>query len=176
MRRRVTVVGVEIAVPPGVDVIPRFEFVPLDLVRQHSHLLNLVSPLLSSPLLELPKSNFSSEQNDQSGRGRERGREREREGGRDREIETKGTQLLKAIASFAYKHFFLYSSHLYRGLGLTTPISIWVTATGLSLCRLYLHFQTVGPISPITPCSLRDFELTTNTIYIYIYIYIYGVC
>ena len=95
MRRRVTVVGVEIGVPPGVDVIPRFEFVHLDLVRQHSHLLNLISPLLSSPLLELPKSKFSSEQKDQSGRGRERERERERE------IETKGTRLQKVIASFA---------------------------------------------------------------------------
>jgi hypothetical protein len=39
MRRRVTVVGVEIDVPPEVDVIPRFQFVHLDLVRQHTHFL-----------------------------------------------------------------------------------------------------------------------------------------
>jgi hypothetical protein len=39
MRGRVTVVGVEIGIPLGVDVIPRFQFVPLDLVRQHTHFL-----------------------------------------------------------------------------------------------------------------------------------------
>jgi hypothetical protein len=74
------VVGVEIDVPPEVDVIPRFQIVPLDLVQQHTH--------FCSPLLKLSKSNLSSKRNNQSQRERERERERE-------------TQHLNAIALFA---------------------------------------------------------------------------
>jgi hypothetical protein len=83
MRRRVTVVGVEIGVPPGVDVIPRFQFVPLDLVRQQTHFL---WSLLSSPGTLKIQLYFWAKQSI-----RERERERRR----------KKTEPLKAIASFA---------------------------------------------------------------------------